>query len=73
MTENRGQPCDGAEEWNSGAGCDPGRREKPAWANALAFAGLPYFPFRFDTPEPLTLALLGAAFLMIAWRFCRRS
>jgi len=73
MVENRGKKCAGAEQWRLGPGGNQRGWENPVPANALLFAGLPYFPYRFDTPEPMTLALFGAAFLMIAWRICRRN
>lgn len=71
--DRRGPRSTGAEKWNSRSAGVRREWEEPAQANTALLAGLPYFPFRFDTPEPLMLALIGAAFLMIAWRFCRRN
>ncbi|GIU78108.1 MAG: hypothetical protein KatS3mg005_1346 [Bryobacteraceae bacterium] len=68
MVEKRGKKCAGAEEWRLRPGGNQRGWENPVPASAALFAWLPYLPFRFDTPEPLTLALFGAAFLMIAWR-----
>lgn len=73
MVDNRGKKCSGVENLSFWPGRDRRKWGQPVSANAALFAGLPYFPFHFDTPEPLTMALFGAAFLMIAWRICRRS
>ncbi len=78
MVNSRAQHCAGAMADEAGARDSAAGRDRREWdkrasASAPMFAGLPYFPFRLDTPEPLTLALLGAAFLMICWRICRRS
>jgi hypothetical protein len=43
-------------------------------AAGAAFALLvPYFPWRFDMPDPGTFAVVAAVLLFCAWRLCRRS
>lgn len=37
------------------------------------FLILPYFPWRLDLPEPLTVAVIAAVLLFCGWRLCRRS
>lgn len=77
MVECRGKMCAGARIADRIFRPEPCRtlagRDEPAAASAVLLAGFPYFPYRVDTPEPFTLVLLGAAFLPLAWRICRRS
>ncbi len=77
MVDSEWRDCRGAEApplvRASWAGRNRTDRQNRAAAGALLLAGLPYFPFRFDVPEPWMLTLAGAAFLLLAWRICRRS
>lgn len=45
----------------------------PAAACAARLMLVPYFPWRFDLPEPGTFAVIAAVLLFCAWRLCRRS
>ncbi|MGC8883071.1 MAG: hypothetical protein ACP5UT_09560 [Bryobacteraceae bacterium] len=64
--------------WDHLTEARPGKNDRSAGGAAWTLAGawlllVPYFPWRFDLPDPSTIAIIAAVLLFCAWRACRRS